>query len=174
MGNEDLLETSTSVNNAGLIILWPFLVRFFDELQMTENDTFKSAADKNRAVYLLQYLAYNSVVFPEYDLVLNKVLVGIPIEERLNPIEELHEHEIEVSKSLMHGMIANWDKVKNSSPEGVQVTYLQRKGILSQDQNHWKLRVEEKALDVLIQSIPWNISMIKLPWMEKPIYVEWI
>jgi hypothetical protein len=36
------------------------------------------------------------------------------------------------------------------------------------------LEVEKKGVDILVKSIPWNISLIKLPWMKKPMHVEWV
>ena len=36
-----------------------------------------------------------------------------------------------------------------------------------------KLYVERKGVDVLLESLPWTISIIKLPWMQDSLQVEW-
>lgn len=161
------------IYNSGLILFWPFLTRLFENLSLVKNGEFVDAESKNRAVYILQYLVYNEIDFPEHLLVLNKLLAGFQPEEHLVPIESLKKEEITSAQSLLNGLISNWEKVKNSSPEGIQETFIQREGILRFQSNKISLVVEKKGFDVLLQSLPWNISLVKLSWMKMPIYVEW-
>lgn len=160
--------------NAGLILFWPFLTRLFEHLSLVKGGNFINEESRNRAVYVLQYLAYNRIDFPEHHLVLNKLLVGMDTQEMLFPFIELSEAEKESAESLQYGLINNWEKVKNSTPEGIQETFLQREGILRFGADKIMLQVDKKGVDVLLKSIPWNISLVKLSWMKKPIYVEWI
>jgi hypothetical protein len=162
------------IYNSGLILLWPFFTRFFEELALIKNGEFANEESRNRAVFLLQQLVFNQIDFPEYDLTLNKLMVGLPLEGHLSPIAELTKDEKDLSISLLNGFMSNWDKVKNSSIAGVQETFLQREGILKIKKESIVLVIEKKGVDVLLNSLPWNISIIKLTWMEKPIYVEWI
>jgi hypothetical protein len=162
------------VYNAGLILFWPFLTRLFEHLALVKNGAFINPESMNRAVYLLQYLAYYDIDFPEYKLVLNKLLVGMQSHDHLTPFITLTDDEKESALSLLKGLINNWEQVKNSSPEGIQETFLQREGILRFGKDKVTLIVEEKGVDILLHSVPWNISLIKLPWMQMPIFVEWI
>jgi hypothetical protein len=162
------------VHNAGAILLWPFLTRYFEELGLVEQGEFVHDEARNRAVYLLQYLVCFKTDLPENVLTLNKLLVGLSIGNRLTPISVLTEAEKDLSVSLLHGFIANWDKVRNTSIEGIQETFLLRQGMLTVSNTHDELSVENKGVDVLLTSLPWNISMINLPWMEKPLQVEWV
>ncbi|HKJ43974.1 MAG TPA: contractile injection system tape measure protein, partial [Sunxiuqinia sp.] len=162
------------ISNSGLILFWPFLTMLFERLSLVENGAFIDRDSQNRAVYILQYLAFGEIDFPEYDLVLNKLLTGRPAEDHLVPFLELTEEEQESVESLLNGLISNWDKVKNSSPQGIQETFVQREGILKFQEDHISLEVEKKGVDVLMGSIPWNISTVKLAWMKKPIHVKWI
>jgi len=41
------------------------------------------------------------------------------------------------------------------------------------EKNNWTLTVEERAFDVLLDSIAWNFRFIKTPWMEKILRVKW-
>jgi len=168
------MEDQTYINNSGLIIIWPFLPRFFEVLEMTENGEFIDSETRNRAVYLLQNLVYNEIDFPEYELVLNKLMLGMPMEYPLTPINELTQAEKDLSKSLLHGLIQNWEKVGNSSPTGIQETFMQREGIIEMKEESYTLTVANKSYDILMQSIPWNISIIKLPWMEKSLQIAWL
>ena len=162
------------INNAGLIIFWPFLTRLFEQLGMVENGVFLDSSHRNRALHLLQYLAYAQIDYPEYELVLNKTLVGMPIQDYAIPIESLHKEEENMATSLMNGLIQNWPKVQNSSIEGIQETFIQREGVLSLLSENYKLMIPKKGVDVLVESIPWNLSLVKLPWMGKPLHIEWI
>lgn len=169
----DIEGTEVKIHNAGLVLVWPFLTRFFEHLSLLENGKFLDEESRNRGVYLLQNLAYNRTNYPEYELVLNKLLVGMPVYEHLSPFINLSEEEKELTRSLMNGVISNWDKMKNSSIEGLQETFIQREGVLRFKKENTTLIINKKGVDVLLDTIPWNISLIRLPWMEKPIHVEW-
>lgn len=162
------------VSNAGVIILWPFLTQLFEHLSFMKNGSFENNEARNRAVYVLQYLVFTNIDFPEYELTLNKLFVGMKMEEHLDPFVTLSENEQEMAGSLLNGLINNWEKVKSSTPEGLQETFLQRQGILKFYKDEVILEVEKMGVDVLMESIPWNISVIKLAWMQKPLNVKWI
>ena len=161
------------IYNSGLILTWPFLTMLFTRLGMLEGNRFKDEKLQNRAVFLLQYLAFGDVDFPEYDLVLNKLLVGMPSHVHLEPGIILTEDEKNLSDSLLMGMLQNWEKLNTSTVEALQITFLQRAGELVFEESQIILNVENKGLDVLMDSISWNIKMVKLPWMEKPIIINW-
>lgn len=161
------------ISNSGLVLTWPFLTMLFTRLGMIESNKFKDETSQNRAVYLLQYLAYGDVDFPEYELVLNKILVGIPLAIHLEPGIELTDEEKNLCDSLLKGMLQNWEKLKTSSVEALQVTFLQRVGKLVFEDTQVTLDVERKGVDILLDSIPWNINMVKLPWIDKAIQINW-
>jgi hypothetical protein len=51
-----------------------------------------------------------------------------------------------------------------------------RNGRLMRDESaghHWALIVETKAYDVLLDTLPWRISMIRLSWMTDMLAVQW-
>nr|WP_194509744.1 contractile injection system tape measure protein [Psychroserpens luteus] len=167
-------DINFKIYNAGLIILWPFLVSYFDRLSLIENAKFIDKESRNKAVYLLQYLVYNEVNFPEHELLLNKLLVGMSKKEHLTFIEDVSEQEKETSQSLLNGLISNWEKVRSSTPEAIQETFLQREGLLKLSEDKIVLKVEKKGVDILLDTISWSISIVKLPWMSRPIYIEWL
>lgn len=162
------------IYNAGLILVWPFLTRFFEQLALVRNGEFVDDESNNRAVYLVHYLASFDTDYSESEMLLNKLLVGLPFDALVLPITPLTNEETEMAKSLMNGLIQNWPQVHNTSPVGIQDTFMQREGILRRDEVNNTLIVEKKGVDVLLESIPWNISSISLPWMSKPMHVIWI
>ena len=52
-------------------------------------------------------------------------------------------------------------------------SFLQRPGWLGRSERGWLLRVEPASFDLLLTSLPWTLSLVKLPWMPQPLHVEW-
>lgn len=163
------------IPNAGLVLIYPFIPRLFSMLKLTDNGTFPSLELKTRAVFILQQLLFDEWdSFPETDLVLNKLLTGIPLDEHPLPLRVvLSEEEKELCASLLEGVKQNWEKLKNSSHKALQEAFLRREGILEKTENGWQLRVEEKAYDMLLDTLPWSYKAIKYTWMKEIIHVQW-
>lgn len=106
-------------------------------------------------------------------LSLNKILCGVatstPIERGIVPTEQ----ERELCGQLLKSMIGNWTVIKNTSIAGLQETFLQREGKLESLLDRWRLRVQRKTVDVLVDKVPWSISVVFNAWMLKPLYVTW-
>jgi hypothetical protein len=45
--------------------------------------------------------------------------------------------------------------------------------MLMREDGDWVLQVEANTADILLDQLPWGISMIKLPWMGMMLWVEW-
>jgi hypothetical protein len=171
---EHKLDQRVLVKNAGLVITWPYLSRYFDLLSMTEDSKFKTEEDAARAVHLLQYIATGFASAPEHELLLNKVLCGVKIATPV-PIEiTLSDKEKEVSAMMLNGLLQNWDRLKGSSIQALQEGFMMREGYLMETDETWQLKVEKKTLDILMENLPWSFGTIKLPWMEKRMIVEWL
>lgn len=171
---EKIMEQGTFINNAGLIILWPFLKLFFERIEMVEDNIFKSELKQNQAALILQYLATKKLLSFENELVLNKVLCNIPFEKPISTELSLEQDQIDLCESLLNAVIQNWGQLGNTSIQGLRETFINRPGKLSKKENgDWLLQVESKPFDVLLSSLPWTISIIKLPWMDQKIMVDW-
>ena len=166
-------ENQFYVNNAGLIILWPFLPQYFEQQGFVKEGAFVSQESRNRALYLLQYLVYGSIDFPAHELLLNKMFVGLPLESATTPIDAITQEETALSESLLQAVIANWSALRDTSIEALRETFLQRDGRVDMNQEDFKLTVESKTVDVLLDQLPWGISLFKLSWMEKSLLVYW-
>ena len=176
---KDLITKGESVfiNNAGVVLLYPFLSQFFYRLHLLNEgrDGFKAEASRIRAIFLIQHLVYGKTEFPEHELVLNKYLTGYKSEAPLPHSMELTEEEKEISKELLlMGLRNNWQKMKNTSVEALQQAFLQRPGKLEYgDESRLKLTVEQKPYDLLLDTLPWSYSPIKHRWMNEIITVKW-
>lgn len=166
-------KDSLYVNDCGIVILHPFLEMYFTELGLMMEKQFVNDDACKRSVLLLHYLATGEKQVAEFDLVLQKILCGLPIEETLPSAIEPSEKEVTESENLLRSVMNYWPPLKNTSIEGLRQTFLQRDGKLSQTQTGWLLRIEQKTVDILIGKLPWGFSTIQLPWIKDFLSVEW-
>ena len=161
------------IYNAGLVLLWPFMNRFFIKIGLVQENIFTNIISAERAVLLLQYLVDASIESSEHILPLNKILCGIDLLEPIDTNLEITEQEQSECENLLSAVIQNWSILKNTSIEGFRKAFLQRNGILRVRDGGWLLQVERETYDVLLDRIPWSIRVVKLPWMDHILYVEW-
>lgn len=159
--------------NAGLVLLHPFLPALFANLKLTEENDWIDEASKQKAVLSTEFLVTGKDKTEEFDLVLNKILCGYGIDEVV-PTTLLPDEETKTECDvLLMEVIKHWDVLKNTSIAGLREGFLQRQGKLSRVDDGWLLQVEQKAIDVLLNHLPWGIGIIKLPWMNEMLVVEW-
>jgi hypothetical protein len=161
------------VQNAGLVLTVPFLPRLFSMLDMTSEQGWKDAASARRAPHLLQWLVDGRTSAPEPELGLNKVLCGLALTAPIEVSIEITEHEKDTCGQLLRAMISNWTIIAQTSVEGLRETFLRREGKLQAEVDRWNLKVQRKTLDVLVDQIPWSISVIHPAWMTLPLHVTW-
>lgn len=161
------------IQNAGLILLWPYLGHFFKDLGFVAEGAFKTKYDQMQAALVLQHLLSPEPELQEYKLPLNKLLSGLKISEPVGKSIELSAENLKRCDNLLQATIHNWSALKGTSPEGFQGSFLHRNGVLKRKDKNWLLQVEKMPFDMLMEQLPWPIGIVKLSWMNKPIYVEW-
>jgi hypothetical protein len=167
-GNDEIY-----IRNAGLVIFWPFLNRFFESVRLVKKGRFVSPEASERGVHLLQYLADGSTETPEHELALNKVLCGRLLAEPVAREFKITRKESGEGDSLMRAVIQNWPALGKISTDGLRAAFLQRRGVLKLHHGDWLVQVERETHDVLLDRLDWTISVIRLPWLENMIYTEW-
>ncbi len=172
--DSEIVPDTIYIRNAGLVILHPFLSTYFNRLQMLEKGDFINEEMRHRAVHLLQYLAFGTDTCEEHELVLNKILCNIPVDEPVTLGIQLTEQEKTISSELLNAVLVQWDKLKNSTPASFQASFIQRDGGLYKVEENWNLKVEQRGYDVLLSTLPWGVGMVKTSWMTDFIYVEWM
>jgi hypothetical protein len=169
---EDVIEKYT-VKYAGIVLLAPFLKSFFTELNLLDGSDWKKTESAFRAVHLLKYLGNGQKKIPEYSLVFEKILCGLPVDMPIPLDVFLNDTEIAEADSLLKAVITHWSVLKNTSIDGLRETFIKRDGLIIKKDNGWLLQVERKTLDVLLDKIPWGYSTITLGWNPYLVFVEW-
>jgi hypothetical protein len=162
-----------AVQNAGLVLLHPFLKTFFKTLDLlNENGQIKNS-EWHLAVQTLHFMATGSHNFFEGNLVFEKFLCGIPLKMPVKNESLLSEKTEAESLQLLNEVIRQWPALKNTSPEGLRQMFFQRNGKLIHKDKNFRLIVERKAQDVLLDKLSWNISLVKIPWIKQILNIEW-
>jgi hypothetical protein len=162
------------VRNSGLIILNPYLNTLFTRLGYVENKKFISDIYRNKAIRAMHFLVTGTTNWEEPDIVLNKILAGIePSEIITNDFDDMTQEEKNICEGLLEAVLKNWGALKNTSIDSLRGSFLIRNGKLWLEQSSWRLTVERKALDVLLDKMPWSFTTIKLPWMTNTLITEW-
>jgi len=165
------------ISNAGLVLTTPFLPRLFQSLDMLESTGTGSSRIRlpqiSRAVHLLQWMVDGRTSAPEPLLCLNKLLCGVPTATPVEPGIEPTPREIETGTALLRSILTNWPIVSNTSIAGLQETFLQREGRLERVAHGWKLQVQRRTVDVLVDHLPWSVSTVVHSLMPAPIFVSW-
>lgn len=176
----DSVQIGLEINNAGLVLLSGYMPMLFKYVDIripakgdTELDPAEVAKVKGRAVHYLQYLVTGSKSTDEIYLSLNKILCGLPIAEPVPREVTIQPREEELMEGLINSVIGHWQAIGSSSVDGFRGNWLMRKGLLYERENKWELVVEKQPYDILIQQLELSFSIIKFPWMEKPLHVNW-
>jgi hypothetical protein len=165
---------AVKIRNSGLVLLWPFLKPLWEKTGILQAGAFPGETARHRAVFLLQFLAAGHTGFPESALPFNKILCGLRPETPLllrgyEPAPE----ERATCESLLANVIHQWKKLGSTSIQGLQGSFLCREGLLHETETEWILRVDQKAYDILLQFLPWQIATVKTSWMEKKLLTHW-
>ena len=163
----------TTIMNAGLILLWPFLGRYFEFLNLSDGRNFIGEDEKIRAIQLTEYMVTGKTELDVFNLSLNKLLCGAEQDVAIPPVLDIKPEEEELTGKMLVGAISNWEKMNTTRPETFRESFLQREGRLYLLDDRWELTVERKAYDMLLNTLPWNIAMIQLNWMPLRLVINW-
>ncbi|HWJ91488.1 MAG TPA: contractile injection system tape measure protein [Flavisolibacter sp.] len=169
----ETIEEGTYQLNSGLVLLHPFIVPFFHNLGLLAAGKFIDVQHRQKALYLLHYLATGRTAAEEHELVIAKILCAYPLHEPVDGRLQLKSDELKEGDLLLEEVVAQWQILKNTSPAGLREGFLQRNGKLFSKQEHLCLQLETSSIDVLLDYLPWNLSVVKLPWMKKHLTIEW-
>ncbi len=162
------------IQNAGLVLLWPVLGRFFINTGLANEKNFFDAAAAEKGSLLLQHLAEgDGHDFFEAQLPLNKVLCGLPLTWPLNTGITITPAEATAGTHFIEAVIGHGPLWKDLSVGGFRTAYLQREAALSTRDGNWLLQVKRETYDIIVDRLPWSVQVVKLPWMKNLLFVEW-
>ncbi|MEL6536381.1 MAG: contractile injection system tape measure protein [Bacteroidota bacterium] len=164
-------------SHTGIVLLHAFLPSLFSNLGWLDGEhQWRSERDQQWAVYAIHYLASGEAEPEESDLFVAKLLAGWPVAEVLPQVEPepwLPALQAEI-EDLLKALHHNWAPMDGCSWEGLRYDFLSRDGKVARENDaHWKLTLEKKVFDMLLQKITWSLSYIQHPWMPEPLVVEW-
>ena len=61
-------------------------------------------------------------------------------------------------KRALKAVVNNWSKMGMLVLKGFSNAFLQREGKLSMQRQQWRLQVERRPHDLILQTLPWNIA----------------
>jgi Contractile injection system tape measure protein len=162
-----------TVKNAGLVLLNNYIKILFERLGILKDQQFKDKASQLDAVHYMQYVVTGLTKTEETLLPLNKLLCGLSLETPIMDGISLTEEQKKLINSLIKAAIDHWPSVGNTSINGFRGNWLVRDGLLIEKEERWELTVEKRVYDLLIHKSPFSFSIIKYPWMNKPLHVTW-
>jgi hypothetical protein len=165
------LKEGFYVNNAGAVIIASFLPMLFFRTGITADNRI---LDEATALAMVNYCITGRNEAAEFELLLPKVLCGIAPESiiEIDPLTD--ENAIREADEMLKSVIEHWSVLKETSIDGLRESFLQRNGKLVFSGEEWLLFVEKNTYDMLLEHLPWNIQMIKLPWMKNRLTTIWI
>ena len=166
-------DNQIGVQDAGLILLHPFLKQFFTTTGIIGKQGILTHENFDLAVQSLHFLATGNENAFEGNLVFEKFLCGVPLKmpiQKQSLLTDLIKNE---ANELLIEVVRHWPALKNTSADGLRQMFIQRDGKLFQEDDRYKLIVERKAQDVLLESLSWSIAVIKLPWISNLLFTEW-
>lgn len=167
------MENQIAVNNAGVVILHSYITALFERLGLVVNNSFIDKKSQEKAVSYLYYVGSGVQNISEKFLVLDKVLCGLAINEPITEKINVTSEEKNLIDGLLKAVINYWQAIGESSVDGLRGNWIVRDGILTEKEDRWELIVEKRSYDILLNQSPFSFSIIKLPWMAKPLYITW-
>ena len=168
------LDRIVYLKYAGIILIHPFLERFFSTFQLLNGKEWCSRASAKRAVQLLAYLATGKTHCPEYYMVLFKCMCGLPFEVLVDSHYEISEEEDREANKLLSSIITHWTALKETSITGLRSGFFERDGKLDMTQDgNWALYIEQKTQDILLSRLPWSLSIVRFRWLKNLIKTVW-
>ncbi|WP_119790493.1 contractile injection system tape measure protein [Flavobacterium anhuiense] len=170
--DENDIISESYVDNAGLVLIHPFLKSLFENCKLLNKDN--TINDPEVAAHLLHYAATGKEQDYENAMIFEKFLCNIPIVEPIERNIVLSEEMKKEAATMLQAVLSNWDIMKKSSAELLQNEFLQRSGKLDINGDESPvITMERKTQDILLDKLNWNLSIIKLAWKKRIIYVNW-
>lgn len=167
-----LVEEGTIFPNAGLILLHPFLKRFFENLELLNNNALQPTK-LEEALHIMHYLACKKEQPYEHELLFEKFICNVPLKHPVKRDIKLSKKQKDSCDVLLQSALNHWEGLKTNSVDALRSEFLMREGRLLTTTEHYKLFVQRKTQDILLETLPWNLSLAKIPWKKKMILIDW-
>ncbi|NRN27501.1 contractile injection system tape measure protein [Photorhabdus heterorhabditis] len=160
------------VSNAGILVLWPILPVLFNQLGLLEKQKFIHRQAQFCAVALLDYLIWGTEKAPIERKGLNHILCGLMVDENIESAPIDPEKPL-ATEQWLDGVISQLPAWKKLSHNDVRQLFLQRPGELRIDEQEINITVQPQPFDALLNDWPWPLNIAKLPWLDRPLLINW-
>lgn len=128
---------------------------------------------KELAAHLLHYLAFGKEHPFEYELQFEKYLCNIPVGQPVERFIKLKKNQKEACNTLLEAVLVHWNGLKTNNIDVLRNEFLQREGKLVVSKDRHQLYIQRITQDILLDGLPWNLNLVKLPWKESMLFVNW-
>lgn len=169
---EPILLSEQPVNNAGILVLWPILPVLFNQLGLLEKQKFIHRQAQFSAVVILDYLIWGTEKAPIEHKGLNPILCGLMTDENIEstPIEPDKQLIIDQWLGTVIAQLPTWKKLSRNDARQL---FLQRPGELRIDEQEINITIQHQPFDALLADWPWPLNIAKLPWLDRPLLINW-
>lgn len=155
-----------ATETAGLVLLAPFLPRFFTTCDLITGDRFVDDATRLRGVGLLGRVADAHGA----GSALERLLCGLPPSVEAAPSVDVAPAQTKLIKEMLTAVLQTWPAMETTSRENLRQVFLRRRGLVRVGDDRVELVMEPRPCDVLLDQIPWRTAITALPWMPVPLH----
>ena len=141
-------------------------------LDLVESGCLKNTECTLHAMQILQYIAYGDTP-TESPKGLDAILCGLSPESPQGVGEPVAADEKQLVDQMLKSIIQHWNALGSTSVQGLRETFLRHSGWLKKEKEAWVLKVHNGPFDMLVDRLPWGISMVKYDWMPEVVNVSW-
>ena len=166
-----------TTDDAGLVLLWPYLGTFFQQVGLLKDQQFIDEAAQLHGARLLMHIAYGPALM-EADYLGDiaacaNVLVGLPVETWVE-VEAVTAEQQACIDALLGSVIGHWAALKGMPVSGFRELFLLRQGMIEVGDGGLSMGVQKQPQDVLLRVCPWGVGTVVLPWFECCVFrVAW-
>ncbi len=162
------------IDNAGVVLIGPYLPKLWEQLGWVAGNRFNDPETAWLAVQMIQFLCDGQPETPpEYLLALPKILCGFRPGALFEPPRPLNGEEMAAGDTLLKAVLEHAPGLGLKTAGALRGSFLLRKGVLRSGDFQWLLHVEKETYDIVLQKVPWGYQVLKFPWMEVAVFVEW-
>lgn len=159
------------VENAGLIILNPFLKGLFTRLRLLDKN--ENIIDKPLAANILYYAATGNNYESNYEMTFEKFICDISLKSSISVRAILSDSIRNEVDELLLSVLIHWEVLKSDSTELLRNEFLKRKGKIVIENQKGEVIIDKKSQDILLDKLPWNIRSVKFPWKKEVLRTYW-
>ncbi|WP_323074029.1 contractile injection system tape measure protein [Mycetohabitans endofungorum] len=166
------IDKPLPISGVGVVLLWPLLPTVLRRLGLVTEKTFIDEAAQCGAVTWLDRLVWGDDAVLESRALFNKALCALPLDAPF-PEAPLETERLAELNAWLDGLPMSLPGLQRCGVPDIRQLFLQRTGYLTQRAGQWTVHVDTDASDILLRDICWPMQAVLLPWLEKPIVIDW-